>query len=174
MRDNKPTYEELENQLVCLRLELEQLKAKERLHNESELKFRMLYENSLDAICVTLSDGRILSANSVACLMFGMTEEEICTGGRNLILDTNDPRAIQAIEHRNKHGYFFGELTFKRKEGTTFQGECSSKIFTNEDGTQSSSLVLRDITERKKTEQAMKESEEKFSKIFYSNAAIMA
>ena len=49
---------------------------------ESEAKFRSLFDNSLDAVFLTLPDGTINAANAAACTMFGMTEAEICKAGR--------------------------------------------------------------------------------------------
>ena len=64
---------------------------------ESEEQFRSLFENSLDAILLTIPDGRILRANPAACQMFGMTEEEIRRVGRNRCCGHHRPQIETGI-----------------------------------------------------------------------------
>lgn len=166
MEKDKPTYEELERQFLAVRYELEELKKKESSGNESTIRFQLLYENSFDAILLTSPDGNIYSANPAACKMFQMTEEEICTGGRQVITDKSDPRLAIAVESREKNGYFNGELTFIRKNGKKFQGECTTKLFIDNTGEKRTSMIIRDISERKAIEQTLRESEEKLRTVF--------
>ena len=127
----------------------------------SEARFRSVFENSLDAMLLTKPDGSILSANDAACRLYGMSEEEIKKVGRSGIL-VQDEKFIAALEERKRTGKVNAELTNKRKDGTTFQGEVASSLFTDADGTVKTSMVIRDITERKKAEEALKNSERKF------------
>ena len=53
------------------------------LLEESEEKYRLLYETSMDAILLTSPDGSIQAANPAACAMFQRTEEEIIRNGRS-------------------------------------------------------------------------------------------
>ncbi|MBN1368037.1 MAG: PAS domain S-box protein, partial [Dehalococcoidales bacterium] len=123
---------------------------------ESEEKYRSLYENSYDAILLTIPDGSILSANPAACLMFGRSEQEICQVGRNGIIDVTDPRVAIALKERERTGKFEGELTFVRKDGTKFPGVLSSKVFYDFQGNPRTSMIIRDITERKQAEDKLR------------------
>ena len=116
---------------------------------ESELKYRSLFDNSKDAILLTIPDGTILAANPEACRMFGRTEREICRIGGNGLIDSSDPRLKKALEQRKVTGEFSGELTFIRSDGTRFPGDLSSKVFSDKDGQARTSMIIRDITERK-------------------------
>jgi len=118
----------------------------------SELRFRTVYENSFDAVLLTKLDGSVLSANPAACSMFGMSEEEIIDAGRAGVL-VNDERARLAIEERQTKGKAKAELTFIRKDGSNFEGEVSASIFTDADGSVKTSMIIRDMTERKKNEE---------------------
>jgi PAS domain S-box-containing protein len=128
-------------------------KKAEQLIKESEAKYRAFFENSMDGILLTVADGQILSANPAACEIFRMTEEEICNAGRYGLIDTSDPRAEALILERKLTGKAKGELTYKRKDGSTFPGEITSVLFTDSFGQERTSMIIRDITERKKVEE---------------------
>ena len=115
---------------------------------ESQERYRLLFETSIDAFLLTAPDGSVLAANSAATGMFGWTEEEIKNIGRNGMIDNADPRLATALEERANKGYFRGELTFVRKDGKKFPGEISTAIFKDSQGSQRTSMVIRDITER--------------------------
>lgn len=121
---------------------------------ESEDRYHTLVAASLDAVLLTVPDGRILSANATACRMFGRSEEELIRIGRAAIMDGSDPRLAPALAERERTGRFTGELTFLRSDGTTFPGEISSAVFPNRDGELRTSMVIRDITDRKEAEAA--------------------
>jgi PAS domain S-box-containing protein len=123
---------------------------------ESEERFRLLFENSLDAVLLTVPDGEILRVNPEACRIFGRTEEEIKRIGRRGIIDYTDPRLEPALMKRSTTGKFFGELTGLRNDGTPFPVELSSALFMDGNGNQRSSMIIRDISERKLVEEALK------------------
>ncbi len=127
----------------------------------SENKFRSLFEKSLDAILLTIPNGTILNTNKAAEHMFGMSEKEITKVGRDGIV-VMDKVALQANEKRKREGQITAQLTFKRKDGSTFQGEVTSNLFKDADGSTKSSMIIRDITERKKAEEALFQSEQRF------------
>lgn len=127
----------------------ERRNAEEELH-ESEERFRLLYNSSLDAILLTIPDGRILSTNPAACRMFGRTEAELQNIGRSGLVDLSDPRLALAIEERVQTGRFSGELTFLRGNGEKFPVEVSTSLFKDKNGDTRSSMIIRDITERRK------------------------
>lgn len=119
---------------------------------ESEERYRSFFENSTDAVMVTIPDGEILAANPSACKMFQRTEKELCLLGRQAVTDPLDQRLAKALKLRRDTGTASVELTFVRKDGTKFPGEITSAIFKNSDGNSRSSIIIRDITERKNTE----------------------
>jgi PAS domain S-box-containing protein len=112
-----------------------------------------LFENSMDAILLTTPDDRIVAANPAACAMFQMTEAELCAAGRDRLFETSDPRFSTYLEDRALSGRVRGELTCRRKDGSTFFGEASSIIL--DDG-QRAFFIIRDITERRQTEEDLR------------------
>lgn len=134
----------------------------------SEKKYRTSFENSLDAMMITSPDGKIHSANPAACKMLGWSEAELCRLGRDGVV-AQTPHLISAIKKRKTTGTFFGELTFIRKNGTKFPVEISSSVFTDSDGKKLTSMIVRDISDRKKTENALQESEERHRHLLESS-----
>jgi len=127
---------------------------------ESEEKYRLLLESSMDAILLTSLDGNIYSANRAACEMFGYTEDELVLGGRNLVVDTSDPRLAPLLKQRQETGYLKGELTLLRKGGIKFPAHLSSSVFTDRHGKQLTSMIIHDITDQKETEKELVKREE--------------
>jgi PAS domain S-box-containing protein len=126
---------------------------------ESEERHRSIFENSLDGIILSFPDGRIVAANPEACRMHGYTEAEICRLGRDGITDKSDPRLSKLLEDRSRTGRHLGEVTHVRRDGTKFPCETSSVLFKDKHGRQASVLIIRDITERTRAEEALREGE---------------
>ena len=125
---------------------------KKKLSNKSIFEnpelYKLLFENSLDAILLTSPDGSIYKVNPAACRIFNFTENELIKRGRNAVIDLSDPRLKKALNKRTREEKFFGELTFIRKGGEKFPGEISTSIFKDAEGNKKTSMVIRDITER--------------------------
>lgn len=144
-------------------------KAKEDEPEELEKQYKTVYQNSLDGILITQPDGTILSANPAACQMLEMTEEEVCRAGRFGLVDSEDPRLAYAISQREKEGKVHAELTFIKKSGVKFPVELTTSVFKDAQGDLKTTMILRDITERKKVEEQLKISHESYKTIFYNS-----
>lgn len=152
-----------EMEVVCLVVnDLTEQRRIERELRDSEEIMRSIVENSMDAILLTIPDGSILAANSAAIRLFGYSEAEMMEMGRSALTDARDPRVQQAVEHRLKTGQFMGELTFVRKDGSTFPGEVSTTAFKNAAGESRTTMVIRDITQRKQAADALQHSEARY------------
>lgn len=120
--------------------------------------FRSLVDSSLDATMLASTDGRIHYANKAACELFGMTTKEIQKAGRKGLVDQTDPRMQILLLQREKSGKAQGEVRFKRKDGTIFEGEVASAIIPVASGRDRASVVIRDISERKRSEQTLRKT----------------
>jgi PAS domain S-box-containing protein len=157
--DLKRRLHELQVRQIELARQNEELR---QAKQDGEDRYRALFENSLEAILLTVPDGRILAANPAACRLFGRTEAEICRLGRDGLVDPTDPRLAGALAERAQAGKAQREMMFVRNDGVRFPGEVSSGVFKDRNGLLRTSMVIHDITERKRTEDALRESETLF------------
>ncbi len=140
---------------------------------ESKERYRTIFDTCLDGILLTNKDNIILSANSSACHMLGRTEEELCDVGMNEVVELDS--IVRSISREiEKTGSYKGEMIFIRKDGTKFPAEVTSNLYKGYKGNILNSVFVRDITERKKTEEALRLSEDKFHKAFHNNQTMMA
>jgi PAS domain S-box-containing protein len=139
--------------IMCAMEDISERKKAEAALRNSEIRYRSLFDNSMDGFLLTVPDGSILDVNPAACAMLGRTADEIKKLGREGIMDASDPRLQSGLEERARKGSAFGELTMIRADNTRFPVEISSVIFLDENGEERSSMIIRDITERKRAEE---------------------
>lgn len=118
--------------------------------------YKVLFDNSLDAILLMSIDGVIYRANPAACQMFQVTEYELCKIGREGISDINDRRLYQYAHQLETHGEVRGELFMVRRDGTRFPAEISSKSFFDKQGKQLAVTSIRDMSEHKQAEEDLR------------------
>ncbi|MBI5177996.1 MAG: PAS domain S-box protein [Nitrospinae bacterium] len=144
----------------------------EKLLRESELRFRSVTETATDAIISADHEQRIITWNPGATRIFGYTEEEMLgTPLPNLIPDLFSPKHVAGVVEREKNGSFnkrhliaqIVELNGKNKAGDLFRAEVS--ISSWEVGSKKYySLIIRDVTRRKKQEEELKRSNEELKR----------
>jgi PAS domain S-box-containing protein len=123
----------------------EQKKAELAL-KESEERYKLFFNQSIDAILLTSPDGSIRDANKAALDMLGYTFDELKRIGRNGIVDTSNPQLNELLAERQRAGYYRGELTFVRKDGKKLIGDVSTTIYEL-NGEKRTHFIVRDVTE---------------------------
>ncbi|HVG15338.1 MAG TPA: PAS domain S-box protein [Chitinophagaceae bacterium] len=166
-------YDEAINGIVLNFRDITERKEAEQMMKESEEKYRSFFENSMDGILLTVPDGKIIAANSAACAIFEMTEEQICEAGRTGIVDATDPRLAPLLEERRRTGKAKGEITFVRKNGSKFPAELTSAIFTDASGHERTSMIIRDVSARKQAEQKLISTSKELEKAWNDVSKIM-
>lgn len=166
-------------ELVSLNKQLlNEITAREQMSKElsaNERKFRAVFEHNFDGLLLTSpDDGRVLAANPAACKMFRCTERELQDLGKKRFADEHDPSLINLLESIKLYGSAQAELTYRRSDGTLFDAEVSGVMFHDCDGEIRSTFVIRDITSRKRAQEKLLESEERFRKIFEQGPIGMA
>ncbi|MBU1193712.1 MAG: PAS domain S-box protein [Proteobacteria bacterium] len=127
----------------------------------SEKRHRSILKSAMDGYWLTDTEGRLLEVNNTYCRMSGYSEDELLSMRVPDLEATEDPEIV--AEHMQivvLQGSDRFESKHRRKDGTVFDVEVSIQ-FRPEKGGQCV-CFLRDITEYKKTEKDLKESEERF------------
>ncbi|WP_447978399.1 PAS domain S-box protein [Candidatus Nitrospira bockiana] len=131
---------------------------------DSEERFRQLAEATFEAIAIT-EQGAILRVNSNFSKMFGYEETEL-TGMQ--AVDFHPAEARELVHRMNtvcdERPY---EAVCLRKDGSTFIGEIHGKAIPYH-GRQVRVTAIRDITLRKRAEQSLRESEERYRTLIES------
>ena len=125
-------------------------------------RFRLLFDTSRDGLLIAEPYRILLEANYALCNMLGYTKAEFLHLSIEDIAVLDDPEARTAQRIRNESGHYEGILKFKRKDGTQFNAEVTSVIYTDENGETRSYASIRDITEKRKAEQQLRDSEKRF------------
>ncbi len=134
-------------------------KRTERALKESEERFRHLFEQASDGIVMADMTGHYLDVNSRACNMLGYSRSELLDMRVTDLLDPHDHPKLRAIKAELLEGHrHSGEWKLRRKDGGTISVEISAKLQPN----QRWHAIVRDITERKRAEEGLRESEAHF------------
>lgn len=107
---------------------------------------RALFEHVWDGVLFSRPDGSVVAANPAACSLLRGTQSQIIAAGRAGLTDASDPRWPALIAERERSGSAQGRVRMRRLDGTTFECEVSSSIFTTDYGQQSACVVLRDLS----------------------------
>ena len=142
----------------------------QHLLSESEDRFRSLVESATDAIIVANGRGMIISWNRSASVLFGYSNEEAIGQPLTILMPQRyreaHERGLARMASTGK-GRVMGsvvELHGLKKDGTEFPIELSLATWRNTDNTYYSGII-RDISERKKAERVLQESQERFRQL---------
>jgi len=142
----------------------------------AEQRYEIIIQTALDGFWICDKSGRILDVNDSLCSMLGYNRKEL------LSMFISDIDVLETTEQTNRHiekvlkswcSRF--ETRHRCKDGRIIDVEVSANYIDFEDGQFFASF--RDITNRKKNEEALQESEEKYrtllrnipQKIFYKD-----
>jgi PAS domain S-box-containing protein len=128
--------------------------------------FRAVLENSLDAIGITDLEDHILYANRACHELFGWDYERREMVGQpasSAWPEEDLPSLTEIIMPQVMAGGWRGDVRQKRKDGTVFDVQATVYPLRDQTGQPMATVVmLRDITERKRFEEALLESEAQF------------
>ena len=146
-------------------------KQAERALQESETKFRTLAETASDAI-ITVDDRGVISfVNAGAENIFGYPADQMLGQELTILIperlrDTQPPALRRYMRSKKRNVPWKAiELPGLHRDGHEIALELSFAEY-DKDGRRFFTSVIRDITERKRSEEALKESESRFRELF--------
>jgi PAS domain S-box-containing protein len=161
----------VEKKLIHAEQELERVAANEkqaRGEARIERRFRELLEAAPDAIIEVDREGRIVLLNLVTEKLFGYSRQELLGQPVELLI----PASVRAGHVHRREGYWNHPATRpmgsglalegRRKDGSNFPVEISLSPVHSEEGLRITA-VIRDISERKRSEDQMRAMQEKYT-----------
>jgi PAS domain S-box-containing protein len=149
---------------------VEDISARKRTEGEladSEARFRVMFENAPVGILNVAPDGRFLRVNEAACHLVGYSADELTTKPLQDIVHPDDLAAgvarleemhLGTIDH-----YDATDRRFLHKDGTIVWGRVTISCVRKSDRSIDYLVtVVEDITARKKAEEELRKSEERF------------
>jgi PAS domain S-box-containing protein len=145
---------------------VEERKQADKNLRESEEKFRSVFRDAGVGMAIVSPEGRFLAVNETFSKFLGYSEEELLGG------------TVQSVTHPEDWPMFSKRLSQALADGASFQGvekrclhknghvlcgECSASLIRGPDGQAQYFIAeVLDITERKRAEEALRESEKRF------------
>ena len=162
----RPHFEEgIFDGATCSMADISWLVEVEAALRESEEKYRMLFEQSVDAISLTAPDGRILDANQAWFRFFGYKPADLTK------LNARDSYARPSerddfLKLIATSDLVTDEVTVRRKDGALIDVARSVKVRRGQDGeVVGYQSVFHDITQQKQAVVALRESEHRMREL---------
>ena len=152
---------ELERYNIYLKHNIEAREKAEKSLRESEQRFRSITEQITEAVYVTDREGIITYISPVSKGIFGVSSEEMIGQHFSRFLSEESMEAaFDAFSKIVEKGLPLNNqmLLLKRKDGSTFWGEFSGRDYVIQGAFVGSIGIIRDITEKKRMEDALFES----------------
>ena len=174
---NKRTLE-LSTANQKLNTEIKERKKTESELRESEARYQKLMETANDAIFIAdANTGIIFNANKKAGKLLGIPPEKIIGMHHKQMYAKEDQEYYDMIffDHiKREKGAIFEDIYVQHKNGYKISVEISSSVI-NVSGKKIIQGIFRDITDRKKAEETLKKSEEKYQNLIeHANDAIIS
>jgi PAS domain S-box-containing protein len=138
----------------------------ERRIRESEERFRSVFEHAPFGMCVSGLDGRILQVNAAFCRMLGYSEQEPLGLAWAELTHPDDLGASLLMQEqlcKNPDRCAEAEERYIHRSGAVVWARVKVSVVRDPGGTPQCHVVhVEDITERKRAEEALHESEDRF------------
>ena len=138
----------------------------ERKLRESDERFSEVFKHAPFGMCVSALDGTLTQVNAAFCRMVGFSEKELlATSWADLTHPDDRKPSLEIMEKLSHHPAEFAEIEkrYIHRSGTLVWGRTRISLVQNGGGSRAYFVVhVEDITERKRTEEALHESEDRF------------
>ena len=159
--------------LVIVMEDITERKKSEELLKDSEERFRDFFESMTDPVGIFVGrEGRLTDYNAAFKRLSGYTDEEL-KGKAFLDFVHRDDRAMVLEKYRTEYSEGEFPLAYEiravNKKGESIPLELCVSAYKKKDKIIGIEVIHRDLTEHKKAEEALRESEERL-RILYENA----
>ncbi len=141
-------------------------KRAEEALRESEERFRSAFEDAAVGMALVALDGRILEVNQICSQMLGYSKRELTSMTWQDVSHPDDLDTVRDRIERIVGGEIDSyqlEKRYVHKDGHVLWGHLTSSLIRGSDGTPLYFISqIQDITERKRAEEALRKSEERY------------
>ncbi len=144
---------------------------------ESELWMKSIFNSLDESVLVVTPDRKIVNVNGATEKIFAYSPAELINRSTEVLHVDYEHylefgRRINEAFDRGKSANF--EFRIKRKNGEIFPSEHTVSLLKNDKGDAIGIVsIVRDITDRKHAEEALRESEKQFRRMFENHYAVM-
>ncbi len=151
--------------VVGVAMDISEKKKAEQKLKESEEKYRLITENVNDLICLLNERVRYEYINEQSHLkILGYTKEDLLgTSILNLVHPDDVEVGLKQLRGGKTEGR--GEFRVRHKDGHYLWIEVKGQVFYDKDNKMKGILISRDVTERKKAEQKIREADEELKEL---------
>ena len=135
---------------------------------ESEERYKALFNRSLNLIYVMDFDGHFIDANNATLNLFGYKREEIRSVNVNSLVDEDQlPLILEIIREIKETGIQkeLREIRLRHKDGRDIYVEAQGSTVMSKGKSVAIQVIAHDTTERKRAEETLRQSEEKYRTI---------
>lgn len=154
--------------IIGTHMDISEQKMAEQALRDSEEKYRTLITNSMEGIAILDMEGTIIFANSATCKTLKISDIGMLIG-RNVfefMTPESIPKVIKDFENvMNGIDSYISEYSCINAEGGELWIESIGKVIQYE-GKTADLISIRDVTDKKKAEKILKESELKYRELF--------
>ena len=165
------------NGIQIVYVDVTERKRAEDALRESQARYQALVETSPDAIGLFDAALNLNMINPAGAALFGYSDasEMLNRTALEFFLPEEQTAVLDAIQHIFDDGLVRNaQFALKHKDGTTFDSEFSAALLTDAQGAPNAIIAItRDITDRKRADQVLHESEAQFRSMFTEHSAVM-
>lgn len=136
--------------------------------------YHEVFANVREGVAIQDTEGRIVEQNAAHRVLLGYSDEELIGETPAYYLEAGRDEFGRTMDDLLQWGHYFGEARCRTKSGRWVEAELAASIIRNEEGdVLGYTFTVYDVTEKKRMEGALRESEERFT-MFMNNTSVNA